>query len=103
MKQSYEERIDGEKLVQSFYRIVPHSIFLSALSGLVCKDANYVIFTASLRGDYSSLITLTVRKFYWCSSCFSLPDFTSLLLVVNSCKQFKIVPLLPGCSEPSNA
>lgn len=67
-----------EKLVQSFYRIIPHSIFPSALSGLVCKDANDVGFIASLRGDYSSLITLTVRKFYWCSNCFSLPDFTPI-------------------------
>lgn len=91
-----------EKLVQSFYRIIPHSIFPSALSGLVCKDANDVVFIASLRGDYSSLITFTVRKFYWCSNCFSLPDFTPLLPVVNSCRQFWIVPLLPGCSEPSN-
>lgn len=91
-----------EKLVQSFYRIIPYSIFLSTLSGLVCKDANDVIFIASLRGDYSSLITLTVRKFYWCSNCFSLPDFTPLLLVVNSRRQFGIVSLLPGCSKPSN-
>lgn len=91
-----------EKLVQSFYRIIPYSIFPSALSGLVCKDANDVIFIASLREDYSSLITLTVRKFYWCSNCFSLPDFTPLLLVVNSRRQFGIAPLLPGCSEPSN-
>lgn len=67
-----------EKLVQSFYRIIPHSIFPSALSGLVCKDANDVGFIASLRGDYSSLVTLAVRKFYWCSNCFSLPDFTPI-------------------------
>lgn len=57
-------------------------------------------FYCSPKGRLSSLITFTVRKFYWCSNCFSLPDFTLLLPVVNSRRRFWVV-LLPGCSGPS--
>lgn len=63
-----------------------------------CKWCRFYCFP---KGRLSSLITFTVRKFYWCSNSFFLPDFTLLLPVVNSRRQFWVVLLLPGCSGPS--